>query len=449
MDTKDGNSPYIKPPIGFPFLGKLYDRIYFSDNGLVQFQSVAENEQYLLPATLATGFPTDMNVSLLAVFWDDADLTLGDGCLFYKEYHESDMSDMYSHDVFNRTAIGVSKFEGQKGKPAFTPSWILKITWDHVMAVSYQKINLSETNTFQCILTTDGVQSFAILQYGEMRWGPGQREHHDALIGYMEGKSIHKEPTTPPENIFGTGGRYRPQQVKGPLGKLGQFVYDLSGPHGLEADSGLMCHAWAMKEPDPASWTDGLPSCHCTRNQALEDLSFLQDTTEQASHLKILRGQRWGGAGGHTFRSVLANKYGSGKRCVYDPEGPLLAGYSERYFSRQSIQKHIAMVYGSLHFITFDGTKYSFKALGEFVIMRLSSNTGSNIFTLQGQTEKLHTHTKGSINFPVVVRMAAFHQGIGKIEWRCAEKGEGLRLFIDNAEMFVTVGNSYTHMMHR
>ncbi|XP_057703561.1 fibrillin-3 [Corythoichthys intestinalis] len=367
MDTKDGNSPYILPPIGFPFMGKLCDRIYFSDNGLVQFQCVAENEQYLFPAPLAHGFPTDMNVSLLAVFWDDVDLTQGDGRLFYKEYHESDSSDVYFHIVFNRTANDVSKFEGLRGKPAFTPAWILKITWDNVMAVSFQNINQSE---------------------------------------------------------------------------------------------------------------------------ALEDLSFLQETADQGSQLKILRAQRWGGARGHVFRSLLANKYGSGKRCVYDPEGPLLAGYNERYFSGHSAQKHIdkdllpfqwccigsplchlylkkrpvdrcsgyswanldgsklangatqglAMVYGILHFITFDGTEYSFKALGEFVIVRLSSNTGSNIFTLQGQTERLHTHKKGSINFPAVVRMASFHQGIGKIEWRCAEKGEGLQLFVDNVEIFVTVG---------
>ncbi|XP_051936932.1 fibrillin-1 isoform X2 [Hippocampus zosterae] len=497
MDTQDGTSPYIKPPIGFPFMGKLSDRIYFSDNGLVQFQSAAENEQYLFPAPLAAGFPTDMNVFLLAVFWDDADLTQGDGRLFYKEYHESDMADVYSHIVFNRTVIDVSTFQSQRGKPAFSPSWILKITWDHVMPVSYQKINQSETNTFQCILTTDGIQSFALLQYGEMRWGPGQREHHDAVIGYMDGKSTHKEPTTPPGNIFGPGGRYRPQQVRGPMGKFGKLVYDLSGPHESEANPGLMCQAWATKEPDPADWTDGLPLCHCTRAQALEDLSFLQDTAEQGSQLKTLRGQRWGGDGGHIFRSFFANKYGSGKRCVYDLQGPLLAGYNERYFSRQSTQKHIvedllpfqwcciesplchlylkkrpidrcrgyswaslngsklgnsatqgvALVYGSLHFITFDGTEYSFKALGEFVIARLSSNTGSNIFTLQGQTARLHTHKNGSINFPVVVRIAAFYQGIGKIEWRCAEKGEGLRVFIDNAEIGVTVG--VVHMGER
>lgn len=30
MDTEDGNSPYITPPMGFPFMGKLYDRVYVS-----------------------------------------------------------------------------------------------------------------------------------------------------------------------------------------------------------------------------------------------------------------------------------------------------------------------------------------------------------------------------------------------------------------------------------
>lgn len=73
------------------------------------------------------------------------------------------------------------------------------------------------------------------------------------------------------------------------------------------------------------------------------------------------------------------------------------------------------MVYGSLHFITFDGAEYSFRALGEFVILRLSFASGSNIFTLQGQIEKLQTVAREIIDVPVVVRMAAFHQGIGKV----------------------------------
>ncbi|XP_028279854.1 mucin-like protein [Parambassis ranga] len=359
------------------------------------------------------------------------------------------------------------------------------------MPVSYQKINMSETNTFQCILTTDGENSFALLRYGDMNWGPGQRQYHDALIGYSNGAVSVKESTVPPENLFGPAGRYRPHQVKGTMGKLGQLVYNLTGPGRSDVDPGIMCQLWAVKEPDPAVWMKGLSSCPCTRTQALEDVSFLQDNADPGPVPKKLRGQRWGGAAGQPFRSLLANKYRSGKRCVYDPEGPLLAGYNERYFSVDSIQTHIdgdllpfqwccidsplchlylnkrpldrcqgyswtspdsstgskkgtqgvGMVYGSLHFITFDGTMYSFKDLGDFVIMRLSSATGSNIFTLQGQMGKLqHTGTRGIIEVPVVVRVAAFYQGIGKIEWRCSEDNTTLRLFVDDVEIQVTVG---------
>lgn len=114
------------------------------------------------------------------------------------------------------------------------------------------------------------------------------------------------------------------------------------------------------------------------------------------------------------------------------------------------------MAYGSLHFTTFDGADYSFKALGEFVMLRLSSSSGSNIFTLQGQTDRRGADAK----VPEMVRMAAFHQGIGKvrkdgrliatppskhcvsfqIEWRCAEKADGLQVFVDGAEVQVKVG---------
>lgn len=78
--TEDDNQPirylsHIDPRSSFS---------QFSDNGLVQFQSVAENEQYLLPAPFASGFPDNMNVSLLAVFWDDANLTHEDGRLLYQ-----------------------------------------------------------------------------------------------------------------------------------------------------------------------------------------------------------------------------------------------------------------------------------------------------------------------------------------------------------------------------
>lgn len=186
----------------------------------------------------------------------------------------------------------------------------------------------------------DAARSFALLRYGNMSWGPGLRKYHNALIGYTDGRTSVMEVTDPADNLFGPGGRYRPHEKKGTLGKLGQLVYNLTWADGSNADSQMKCRMWAMKEPAPAEWTGLLPGCPCTRNQALEDQSFLQDDADPGPTVQKLRAQRWGGTG-QVFRSLLSNKFGAGKRCVYDLEGPLLAGHNERYFSKESSQKHI------------------------------------------------------------------------------------------------------------
>uniref|UniRef100_A0A3B3QEK1 Si:ch73-105b23.6 n=1 Tax=Paramormyrops kingsleyae TaxID=1676925 RepID=A0A3B3QEK1_9TELE len=92
------------------------------------------------------------------------------------------------------------------------------------------------------------------------------------------------------------------------------------------------------------------------------------------------------------------------------------------------------MMYGSLHFITFDGTPFSFKAVGEFVVARLSSASGFNIFTLQAEIDVLEIDGRPS-KVPAVVRLAAFHQGIGKVEWRSGASGEGLAVLVDDLDV--------------
>lgn len=76
---------------------------------------------------------------------------------------------------------------------------------------------------------------------------------------------------------------------------------------------------------------------------------------------------------------------------------------------------HAGLVYGSLHFVTFDGTNYTFKAIGLFVIVRLSSSKGSNVFTLQGETAVLETNGQPR-QVPALVRLAAYHQAFGKVQ---------------------------------
>lgn len=61
-----------------------------------------------------------------------------------QEYHQLDQSGVYAQIVFNRTTDDVTQFEMRESRPAFTPSWILIVTWDHVMPVFYHTINSSE-----------------------------------------------------------------------------------------------------------------------------------------------------------------------------------------------------------------------------------------------------------------------------------------------------------------
>ncbi|XP_041107320.1 fibrillin-1 isoform X2 [Polyodon spathula] len=483
----DVNSPYISPTMGIPFLGSLWERLYFSDNGLVQFQSPHTNEKYSFPNPPKNGFQGDEGMSMLAVFWDDSDLTAGDGKLLYQVYSKPDAQDVFSKIAFNRTTGDVNKYLVEKGDRAvFVPRWILKITWDHVLPISFQSSNASETNTFQCILTTDGNRTFALLKYSKMLWGPGQRVNHRALMGYTDGAGVfYNDPHTQQDNSYGPGGRYRPDQALGNTGLRGQWIYQLDMSEAAvnkEPDYRIMCQQWYLNEPDASSWTAGLTPCPCHSSQAAEDASFTLEVLpeEMAAKVQALRSLQ---TEGFVFQSMLPNKYNAGRRCTFSSQGYLLRGSSDRFFISSPaipwVEEHInkdllpfdwccikssrchmyytkrpqencdhytpggmGLVYGTLHVKTFDGTDYTFKGLGEFVLLRLSSSQGSNVFTLQGQTDAVVTDGRHS-NVTAFVRLAAFYQGTSKVEWRPSDSKEELRVLVDDEAIDLNAGASY------
>ncbi|XP_056424057.1 fibrillin-3-like [Hyla sarda] len=468
---KDANSPYIIPSMGFPFFGQTYHKIYFSDNGLVQMQHVNVNEKYLFPNPFEMRFRGDEKVSMLAVFWDDADLTLGNGTLWYQVYSEIDQKNFYSQIVFNRTNEEVNSYFRKNLTANYTSKWILKITWDQVLPVSFQKVAFNETNTFQCVLTTDGTLSFALIKYYNMSWYAAQRVYHRALIGYTNGEGIYlNDPHALKNNTYGSGGVYRPHMVLGNTNKMGVWAYRLDTPSNPNMTNyQSKCWSWYYSEPDSSSWDAGLPSCPCLQSQAAKDYTFIPEILSSTSKDLVLALRRLQ-SNGTTFQSTLPNQYTAGRRCVYDADGYLRYGFTDRYFvydtNVNGIQEHInkdllpfqwccikshlchlyyqrrpldtcndysspglGLVYGTLHFLMFDGQEYTFKGLGEFVIVRLSSAMGANVFTLQGQTERLQTES-GNANSTALVRVAAFYQGTLKIQWEISDSRKDLNVFV-------------------
>ncbi|XP_072266386.1 sushi domain-containing protein 2-like [Pyxicephalus adspersus] len=239
-------------------------------------------------------------------------------------------------------------------------------------------------------------------------------------------------------NTYGPAGRYRIHKVLGNTNRTGLWAYRLDTPINInKTNYHMKCWRWYYSEPNSTLWDVGLPSCPCLKSQAAKDYNFIPEvlpsiSTDLIKTLRRLQGN------GTTFQSTLPNGYSAGLRCVYDPEGYLISGFRDRYFiydpDQRGVQDHIGQVYGTLHFSMFDGQEYTFKGLGEFVIVRLSSAKGANVFTLQGQTEKRQLEN-GYANTTALVRLAAFYQGTLKVEWRISENRKDLLTLVDDKQV--------------
>ncbi|XP_067901798.1 mucin-4-like [Heterodontus francisci] len=166
----------------------------------------------------------------------------------------------------------------------------------------------------------------------------------------------------------------------------------------------------------------------------------------------------------------------AGRRCIYS-SGYLIAGITDRHFiyspEAATVQDHIkgdlepfewccrksplcnlyyekrpidkcenytslglGQVYGTLNVKTFDGIDYIFHGLGEYVIVRLSSVKGQNIFTLQGQSD-LMIKDNTFINAVAFIKFAAFYQGLVmmKVEWECSKSEKELSVSVNDKDI--------------
>ncbi|GCC18022.1 hypothetical protein chiPu_0017766, partial [Chiloscyllium punctatum] len=189
-ESRDFNSPIINIPQGFPFDDAFYYRLYVYD-----FQNKTDAHSQTLQREI-----------------------------------EEHVNNYYGSEL-NITS--------------FSPKWALKITWENVLPYTgYQNTDPNGTNTYQAVLTTDGIFSFCLIQFkdGGMNWKYDIRPYYRnyALMGYYSGSLrsylnsdmslVFNDPQTrfnvPPEKI------YHPDRYPG--FKTGFFFGD---PHVVTLDS--------------------------------------------------------------------------------------------------------------------------------------------------------------------------------------------------------------------
>lgn len=179
----DGSSSAI--PYSFTFYGNSYSSLWVNNNGNLTFDgSMSVYTPY--------AFPSDRVI--IAPYFADVD-TRGDGTVSGDGHDDvyysvrTGSSDLNAISAIINAAFGSS----------FSATSAFVATWDHVGYYSHHS-DLSQSNTFQVALATDGMASYAIFNYlddgmywetGDASGGSGGFGGSEAAAGFYAGDNVN------------------------------------------------------------------------------------------------------------------------------------------------------------------------------------------------------------------------------------------------------------------
>ena len=157
----DSSSQTISLRVPFPFFGVPQPTLFVNNNGNITFTS---------PLSDFTPFVFPSGNKIIAPYFADVDTggppdVSGDG-----------LDDVYFSERTNQSdLIAISTIVNKAFGGAFAATSAFVATWDHV---GYFASHVDKLNTFQVVLTTNGVQSFVIFHYLDngMQWEAGDAD---------------------------------------------------------------------------------------------------------------------------------------------------------------------------------------------------------------------------------------------------------------------------------
>ncbi len=156
-------------PLSFPFFQTLTNHVYVNNNGLLSINGGVS-------AWSGQPFPYS-TTPIIAPFWADVDTRATDGgTVWYRT----------AQDAPTLNAISAQIESAFTGTQNFTPRFASIATWDRV---GYYASKADYVNTFQAVVASDGVRTYALFLYPNQAiwWLRGISSTADPAMGYDAG----------------------------------------------------------------------------------------------------------------------------------------------------------------------------------------------------------------------------------------------------------------------
>ncbi|XP_038064096.1 uncharacterized protein LOC119734628 isoform X4 [Patiria miniata] len=458
LPKKDKISRTIYPPNFFPYCNGLYEKIYFTDNGVIVLSNEQRLDKFAFPSSRGRFFRG--TETMITPFWADVrgDAFTAAKNVFWQIYDKSDLDTNQEIMDIIRANVSASDFQA---------NWALVITWSNVLARPNKPFSY-ETNTFQAVLATDGIHSFVIFNYDPcgMNWD-FRFLNPNVILGFTCGASGKHVYVDVPEHSL-----YRPGDIVGNTGMRGRWIYQLDTLPDDFVNPRLSCHNWYDRQipyPEFALYYPPFAdTCPCSLVAANFDWRFTQVPSK---NLPPALGSRFPAV---CFVRLFQFPGTPGPQCCYNiftcdllyyVRSPRIASVFERYpvspvyytenLYQQWLEEEVRPRYyccqrsalchlyiewrplmtcwayvppawvwfwGDPHIVTLDGLEYTFNGLGEYTLALIEDDDGQRVFELQGRTRQAVDTETGQLSQATVYSgFAALYTGEARIEIKLSD----------------------------
>ncbi|XP_062605769.1 uncharacterized protein LOC134267580 [Saccostrea cucullata] len=427
----DVTSPYLISPMAIYAMDgseRGFNCVVIGSNGVI---GLGEEFNWFSPHNLHSS--RLKNKQIICPFWTDLQTTETASGIYYNTYQRGkDAEDtLFLNKANEMIRIQFPDFHD------FEATWLVKVTWENMTLFGYH----SQLVTFQCLLITDGVSTFTVINYIDVNLKPIKRLK--IIVGYRFQEIFTKNILSNKHSAF------QMSQYPGNRGVPGFWIYKMTIGRPLKKDD-KVCYDWYMKNKEMGIRDQLLPvlsqiRCPCDSRLLRFDPRYVINRFDRKYRVLCYASMIVGRNAECCYRlhrridnlSVLERSLPAvGTLLQYNPFferhlyikndlKPREACTKSRHFKWFYEVRPIPGCYrrspfrpginsGDPHIRTLDGKQYTFNGHGEYVMMKITK--GGTRFDFQARTEPATTSNGTVINATVFSAFVAQDQTGSKVQ---------------------------------